>query len=163
MLSEGISNIRHRDTCMEEKKFFHEKLEIRKTIRGMFGIDIESRSFFVEIGSQRKSVVFFEECQIAHQLQTLVSNFRWDDQEKWKLIVDVWLNMLTYAASQCPWKEHATQLQQGEELLTQATFLMAHLGLRKSISWNYPKHLRLSTLSLVGIRIGFDRLAYYLA
>ncbi|MBA0623032.1 hypothetical protein Godav_008527 [Gossypium davidsonii] len=42
-------------------------------------------------------------------------------------------NMLTYVAAQCSWKEHARQLQQGEELLTRVALLMAHLGLSKNI------------------------------
>ncbi|MBA0658574.1 hypothetical protein Goklo_010771, partial [Gossypium klotzschianum] len=42
-------------------------------------------------------------------------------------------DMLTYVAAQCSWKEHARQLQQGEELLTRVALLMAHLGLSKNI------------------------------
>ncbi|XP_022714547.1 uncharacterized protein LOC111274181 [Durio zibethinus] len=163
MLPEGIGNIRHQDTCIEAKNFFHRKLRFKEAIEGLFGIDIESRSFFVEMGSRRKSA-FFEGCRIAYQLKDLISNYHWDHQEKWKLIAEVWLEMLTYAASQCSWKEHARQLQQGEELLTHVALLMAHLGLSKKINL-VPVPQRLTDVSFKPSwdwdRL--DRLAYYLA
>ncbi|KAH1066508.1 hypothetical protein J1N35_031495 [Gossypium stocksii] len=62
-------------------------------------MDIESRSFFIDMGSLRKSA-FFEGCQIPEQL-TLVSDFQWDHQE------------------------YARQLQQGQELQTHVALLMA--------------------------------------
>ncbi|MBA0865470.1 hypothetical protein Goshw_012492 [Gossypium schwendimanii] len=96
------------------------------------GIDIGSQTLFAQMGSLKKSA-FFEGCQIAVQLQTLLEQFRWGHEDKWKLIADVWLDMLTYVAAQCSWKEHARQLQQGEELLTRVALLMAHLGLSKNI------------------------------
>ncbi|XP_022714548.1 uncharacterized protein LOC111274182 [Durio zibethinus] len=163
MLPEGIGNIRHYDTCIEAKKFFLEKLRFREAIRGLFGIDIESRSFFVQMGSRRKSA-FFEGCQIAYQLQSLVSNFQWDHQEKWDLIAQVWLEMLTYAASQCSWKEHARQLQHGEELLTHVALLMAHLGLSKKINLvQLPPRLKDVEFKPSWDWNRLDRLAYYLA
>ncbi|PPR86491.1 hypothetical protein GOBAR_AA34203 [Gossypium barbadense] len=127
-----IGNIRHRDTCTEAMNFALDKFQFKEAVRGLFGMDIKSRSFFVQMGSSRKSA-FFEGCQIAEQLQSLVSNFQWDNQDKWKLIADLWLDMLTYAAAQCSWKEHAIQLQHGEEFLTHVALLMAHLGLSKKI------------------------------
>ncbi|XVE78636.1 hypothetical protein DITRI_Ditri13aG0162200 [Diplodiscus trichospermus] len=131
MLPEGIGNIRHRDTCSEVRNFFNEKSNSRDAIGTLVG-DIYSRSFFVEMGSIRKSTLF-EGCQIAHQLKDLVNSFRLDHKDKWELIAQVWLNMLTYAASQCSWKEHSKQLHHGEELLTHVALLMAHLGLTKKI------------------------------
>ncbi|TYI38545.1 hypothetical protein ES332_A02G035800v1 [Gossypium tomentosum] len=132
MLPEGIGNIRHRDTCTEAMNFALDKFQFKEAVRGLFGMDIKSRSFFIQMGSSRKSA-FFEGCQIAEQLQSLVSIFQWDNQDKWKLIADLWLDMLTYAAAQCSWKEHAMQLQHGEEFLTHVALLMAHLGLSKKI------------------------------
>ncbi|XVE88626.1 hypothetical protein DITRI_Ditri19aG0084800 [Diplodiscus trichospermus] len=163
MLPEGIGNIRHHDTCIEAKKFFIENLRFREAIKGLFGIDIESRSFFVEMGSKRKSA-FFEGCRIAHQLQALVLSVRLDHQEKWKLIGQVWLEMLTYAASQCSWKEHSRQLQQGEELLTHVALLMAHLGLTKKINLvEVPERLSGIGFEPTWYWDKLDRLAYYLA
>ncbi|KAK6264279.1 hypothetical protein SCA6_019713 [Theobroma cacao] len=163
MLPEGIGNLRHHDTCIEAKRFFHKDVKIKDAIWGSFGIDIESRSFFIEMGSRRKSA-FFEGCQIASQLQEWVSNFRWDHQEKWELIGEVWLDMLTYAASQCSWKEHARQLQQGEELLTHVALLMAHLGLTRKINLvDLPERLQKVDFEPSWYWDRLDRLAYYLA
>ncbi|TYI92112.1 hypothetical protein E1A91_D02G044600v1 [Gossypium mustelinum] len=127
-----IGNIRHHDTCTEAMNFALDKFQFKEAVRGLFGMDIRSRSFFIQMGSSRKSA-FFEGCQIAEQLQSLVSMFQWDNQDKWKLIADLWLDMLTYAAAQCSWREHAWQLQHGEEFLTHIALLMAHLGLSKKI------------------------------
>ncbi|MFQ6628229.1 hypothetical protein Gotur_007930, partial [Gossypium turneri] len=132
MLPEGIGNIRHRDTCTEAKNFALDKFQFKEAVRGLFGMDIRSRSFFIRMGSSRKSA-FFEGCQIAEQLQSLVSMFQWDNQDKWNLIADLWLDMLTYVAAQCSWRKHAWQLQHGEEFLTHVALLMAHLGLSKKI------------------------------
>ncbi|XWS12145.1 hypothetical protein CRYUN_Cryun37aG0064800 [Craigia yunnanensis] len=163
MLPEGIGNIRHRDTCMEAKKFFIKNLSVREAIRGLFGIETRFRSLFVEMGSQSKSA-FFEGCEIAYQLQDLVSSFRWDHQEKWELIAEVWLEMLSYAASQCSWKEHSRQLQQGEELLTHVALLMAHLGLSKKINLvDIPERLTEVKFKPSWDWNRLDRLVYYLA
>ncbi|MFQ6639051.1 hypothetical protein Gotur_016705 [Gossypium turneri] len=163
MLPEGIGTIRHHDTCIEAKNFVHDKSKFKQVIRGLFGIDIESRSFFVLMGSLKKSA-FFEGCQIAVQLQTLLGQFRWDHEDKWKLIAEVWLDMLTYVAAQCSWKEHARQLQQGEELLTHVALLMAHLGLSKKIQMvPLPKRLQEVDYEPTFYWDRLDRLPSYLA
>ncbi|KAJ7003227.1 hypothetical protein NC653_008463 [Populus alba x Populus x berolinensis] len=51
------------------------------------------------------------------------------EAEKWKVISEVWVEMLTYAAGHCEWRDHAQQLKSGGELLTHVRLLMAHLGL----------------------------------
>ncbi|KAL3598511.1 hypothetical protein D5086_006429 [Populus alba] len=61
-------------------------------------------------------------CKLAQQLQKL-------EAEKWKVISEVWVEMLTYAAGHCEWRDHAQQLKSGGELLTHVRLLMAHLGL----------------------------------
>ncbi|MBA0745383.1 hypothetical protein Gogos_007960 [Gossypium gossypioides] len=163
MLPEGIGTIRHHDTCIEAKNFVHDKSKFKQVIRGLFGIDIESRSFFVLMGSLKKSA-FFEGCQIAVQLQTLLGQFRWDHEDKWKLIAEVWLDMLTYVAAQCSWKEHARQLQQGEELLTHVALLMAHLGLSKKIQMvPLPRRLQEVEYEPTFYWDRLDRLPSYLA
>ncbi|XVE48763.1 hypothetical protein DITRI_Ditri01bG0028500 [Diplodiscus trichospermus] len=76
-----------------------------------------------------------EGVKFAKQLQSLVrdSALRWDDEEKWKLISEVWMEMMIYAASRCTWEEHAQQLRHGGELLTHVSLLMAHLGLSTQV------------------------------
>ncbi|KAJ6761045.1 hypothetical protein OIU79_025812 [Salix purpurea] len=60
---------------------------------------------------------------LAKQLLSLKS------KKRWKMIEEVWMEMLTHAAAHCPWKEHAHALRRGGELLTHVSFLMLHLGL----------------------------------
>ncbi|XVF27072.1 hypothetical protein REPUB_Repub14bG0074900 [Reevesia pubescens] len=163
MLPEGIGNIRHKDTCDEAKKIFNKNLRFQEVVRGFFGLDIPTQSFFMMMGSTRKSV-FFEGCRIANQLQELIPRFRWDHEEKWELIAGVWLDMLTYAASQCSWKEHARQLQKGEELLTHVALLMCHLGLTKKIHLvEIPEILQAVEFKPTWYWNRLDLLAYYLA
>ncbi|XP_034910845.1 uncharacterized protein [Populus alba] len=60
----------------------------------------------------------------------------WSVDEKWELISEVLVEMLTYVASQCKWKEHARALKGGGELLTLVAILMAHLGLHGQCIYN---------------------------
>ena len=66
-------------------------------------------------------------CKLAKELQSLENN--WTNEKKWKMISKIWVEMLTYAASNCGWKEHAQALTRGGELLTCVCLLMAHMGL----------------------------------
>jgi hypothetical protein len=66
-------------------------------------------------------------CKLAKELQSLENN--WTNEKKWRMISQIWVEMLTYAASNCGWKEHAQALTRGGELLTRVCLLMAHLGL----------------------------------
>ncbi|MCF1423293.1 DUF594 domain-containing protein, partial [Mangrovimonas futianensis] len=53
----------------------------------------------------------------------------WNKQKKWKMITEMWMELLTFAANQSGWTEHAQQLKHGGELLTVVRLLMANLGL----------------------------------
>ncbi|XLR09691.1 hypothetical protein HN51_046302 [Arachis hypogaea] len=62
-----------------------------------------------------------EGCRLASQIE--------DQRVSWEVICNVWIEMLTYAASQCEWEAHAQQLRRGGEFLTHVCLLMAELGL----------------------------------
>jgi hypothetical protein len=71
-------------------------------------------------------------CKLAKELQSLETpENKWTNEEKWRMISQIWVEMLTYAASNSGWKEHAQALTRGGELLTRVCLLMAHLGLRE--------------------------------
>ncbi|KAF9668122.1 hypothetical protein SADUNF_Sadunf15G0095600 [Salix dunnii] len=59
---------------------------------------------------------------LAKQLESIL-----ESKKRWEMIEEVWMEMLTYAAAHCPWKEHAHALRRGGELLTHVCFLMLHL------------------------------------
>ncbi|MED6222214.1 hypothetical protein PIB30_062213 [Stylosanthes scabra] len=67
--------------------------------------------------------VLLDGYRLASQLQSRKS--------PWTVICDVWMEMLTFAASQCDWSSHAKQLTKGGELLTHVCVLMADLCLSK--------------------------------
>ncbi|XP_034887830.1 uncharacterized protein [Populus alba] len=50
-------------------------------------------------------------------------------EKRWWMIREVWVEIVAYAAVQCPWKEHIHQLRRGGELLSHVSLLMLHLGL----------------------------------
>ncbi|KAL6192844.1 hypothetical protein ACLB2K_033930 [Fragaria x ananassa] len=86
-----------------------------------------------------EAIEFFEErkCKgdkkaskaLPETLQLLETEEKWDNKKKWKVISHVWVEMLSYAASHCPWNQHARQLRRCGELLTHVWLLMAHLGI----------------------------------
>ncbi|KAJ6676389.1 hypothetical protein OIU85_009654 [Salix viminalis] len=69
---------------------------------------------------------------LAKQLLESIS----ESKKRWEMIEEVWMEMLTYAAAHCPWKEHAHALRRGGELLTHVCFLMLHLGLSQQYEYN---------------------------
>ncbi|TXG56160.1 hypothetical protein EZV62_017473 [Acer yangbiense] len=73
-----------------------------------------------ERGTEDMSVLHVG-CRLAERLRSI--------EDKWEMISKVWVEMLTYAANRCVWKEHGQQLRNGGELLTYVSLLMAHLGL----------------------------------
>ncbi|KAF9668573.1 hypothetical protein SADUNF_Sadunf14G0017800 [Salix dunnii] len=78
----------------------------------------------IKVKGDRSKSVLFDACRLASQLQNSL-----DKKEIWKLVSDVWIEMLTYTASRCSAHDHARQLGQGGELLTHVWLLMAHFGL----------------------------------
>jgi hypothetical protein len=58
-----------------------------------------------------------------------------ESKKRWETINEVWVEMLAYAAAQCPWKEHTHQLRRGGELLTHVSLLMLHLGLSEQYEY----------------------------
>lgn len=86
-----------------------------------------------EIKFPAKYSEFSNGCISANKLLYLVKSERWDQEEIWEFISEVWMEMLTYAANCCSWKEHAEALRTGGEVLTHVSLLMAHFGLTTKI------------------------------
>ncbi|KAG8492388.1 hypothetical protein CXB51_009733 [Gossypium anomalum] len=78
-------------------------------------------------GDQSKSVLF-DACKLASTLEGISNK-----KVKWEMIREIWLGMLTYAASQCGGTQHADQLIRGGELLTHVWLLMAHFGITEQV------------------------------
>ncbi|KAF7843595.1 Disease resistance protein [Senna tora] len=131
MLPNGIGKTRLRDTCAEATEFFEEFGPIRGgtkeacTMLSQVCTDIPPSDVK---GDGCKSVLF-DACRLGKELEALENEEGWDSRRMWELICRVWIEMLSYAASQCRWSYHAEQLTGGGELLTHVWLLMAHLGI----------------------------------
>uniref|UniRef100_A0A803PB12 DUF4220 domain-containing protein n=1 Tax=Cannabis sativa TaxID=3483 RepID=A0A803PB12_CANSA len=117
----GNWNIVFRDTCAEANKFFekHKLSSHGKACKKVLSVKPKVRSRAVK-GERSKSVLF-DACILAHQLQ--------NEESQWKIMSQVWVEMLSYAAINCRPFIHAQQLSKGGELLTFTWLIMNHLGL----------------------------------
>ncbi|KAL5757379.1 hypothetical protein ACOSP7_019990 [Xanthoceras sorbifolium] len=152
MLPEGIAEIKYRDTNEETMRFFLEEerhflcwrfvvkkrkfIEKSKACKALLGVKFGDEE--EEIKGDRSQSVLFYGCRLAKQLQSL--------EQRWEIISEVLVEMLTYAANKCRWKEHGQQLRKGGELLTHVRLLMVHLGLseqyRIQTHYNDQTHIR---------------------
>jgi hypothetical protein len=122
----GIGQIRFRDTCAEAKNFFNRKGQGRpkKNINGLVKIlEVNTDVEPVALKGDRSKSVLFDACILAKELRKL------EKQKRWKLMSEVWVELLSYAASHCRANTHAAQLSKGGELITFVWLLMAHFGI----------------------------------
>ncbi|KAJ9554083.1 hypothetical protein OSB04_018128 [Centaurea solstitialis] len=127
MLPIGIGMVRFQDTCIQALAFFDEKIWASKLEAYEILGQVSTKVFpgKVKVDDMSESVLF-EACRLAAHLN------EWSDTKKmWKMVSDVWVEILGYAAVQCNGIHHAQQLHKGGELLTHVWLLMAHLGLTK--------------------------------
>ena len=137
----GIGQIRFRDSCEEAKKFFSRRdlkvegpKEARKTQEHMEAckrlLDINTDVPPVAVKGDRSKSVLFDACILAKELRKLPK------PNRWKLMSEVWVELLSYAAGHCRANSHAAQLSKGGELITFVWLLMAHLGIGEQFQIN---------------------------
>ncbi|KAM7265371.1 hypothetical protein ACFE04_003054 [Oxalis oulophora] len=131
MLPRGTGEIRFRDTCNEIKRFVCPKGFTSSEFSSLVATPGGEDPIF-RIPGETKAVMR-EAIEIARMLKNLVVEEFWDVEEKWRLICQVWIEMLTYAAARCEWEEHIQELNRGRELLTHVSLLMAHMGLTNKV------------------------------
>ncbi|KAJ4820614.1 hypothetical protein LUZ62_033180 [Rhynchospora pubera] len=124
MMPAGIGKIRFQDTCAEAKGFFQAE---KKGLTGPEArealLDVETEVDPIEVKGDRSKSVLFDGCRLAKELNLLA------EDERWRLVSRVWVEMLGYAVINCKTYFHAKQLSQGGELLTHMWLLMAHMGI----------------------------------
>ncbi|XP_061954814.1 uncharacterized protein LOC133677009 [Populus nigra] len=119
MLPKGIGEARYKQTGIQLTEF-STRWRSKETPRPHW----RSEEFMKEIKNLESNVsMLHDACKLARKLQSL------ETPVKWRMISQIWVEMMTYAASNCGWKEHAQALTRGGELLTRVCLLMAHLGL----------------------------------
>lgn len=132
MMPIGIGQIRFQDTVCEVIEFIQERKFITNACLACEKIlQVDTRIEPGIVKGDRSKSVLFDACRLAKALQSVEEERRWQTEEKWKLVSQVWVEMLSYAAAQCRSDQHAQQLRREGELLTHVWLLMAHLGLTK--------------------------------
>ena len=133
----GIGQIRFRDTCAEAEKFFSrrtlEKGQVNEACRKLLDVDTKVKPVHVK-GDRSKSILF-DACMLAKELNKL-DNDNKDNDDKWKIISKVWVEMLSYAATHCRPATHAQQVSKGGQLISFVWLLMAHFGLGEQFQIN---------------------------
>ncbi|XP_011013312.1 PREDICTED: uncharacterized protein LOC105117361 [Populus euphratica] len=123
MLPKGIGDERYKQTGIQVTEFsWCWRSEI------ITPTDWGSEEFLNKIKKNGNKVSMLRDaCKLAKELQSPENNST--SEKKWRMISQIWVEMLAYAASNCGWKEYAQALTRGGELLTRVCLLMAHLGL----------------------------------
>ncbi|MCD7447909.1 hypothetical protein HAX54_035840 [Datura stramonium] len=136
MLPIGIGMIRFRDTCAEAKEFFTERNLVKElAIACDKLLTVNTEVGPAKVKGDRSKSVLFDACILSKSLQEK------GKEQKWKIISEVWVEMLAYAATHCRGNHHAQQLRKGGELLTHVWLLMAHLGITEQFQI-YRGHAR---------------------
>ncbi|XP_057781555.1 uncharacterized protein LOC130999882 isoform X2 [Salvia miltiorrhiza] len=107
MLPGGIGQIRSQDTCAEAVEFmkYEEVLSREKVFTMLSKVDVEFKPS--EVKGDRSKSLFFDAQRLANALSKIEDDIRWEN------ITQVWLDILTFAAVQCRWSDHAEKLSQG--------------------------------------------------
>ncbi|XP_030535900.2 uncharacterized protein LOC115744726 [Rhodamnia argentea] len=124
--------IRYQDTYAAALKFFEQETrERRRTLKmaeacKLLLDQMKTKDGLTVPNSRRSKSKFLlhNGCRLAEQLLLIA-----DGKERWRVVSEVWMEMLAYAASECDAECHARQLRRGGELLTHVWFLMTHFGL----------------------------------
>ncbi|XP_030945746.1 uncharacterized protein LOC115970225 [Quercus lobata] len=129
----GIGQLRYRDTCAETENFFSRRgIKVKHgpkvACNAILGVDTEVRPVYVK-GDRSKSVLF-DACMLAKELEKL------GEEKRWKIIIKVWVEMLSYAASHCRPATHAKEVSKGGQLISFVWLLMAHFGLGEQFQIN---------------------------
>ncbi|XP_010441715.1 PREDICTED: uncharacterized protein LOC104724856 [Camelina sativa] len=134
----GNGKIRFRDTCEEAKRFFYRR-HILDRFRNMvtdakgaslaiLSVAAPAKAETMDVKGDRSKSVLFDGAKLAKELNGLSKN-EGDQANMWKVVSQVWVELLCYAATKCGAIEHAAQLSKGGELISFVWLLMAHLGL----------------------------------
>lgn len=118
----GNWQIIFQDTFADTKRYLHKSsiLDEKSACQQLFRVEADINPSAVK-GGLSKSVLV-DACILAQQLVKSNTN-------PWKLMSQVWVELLSYAAINCRPNIHAQQPSRGGELLTLVWLLMNHLGL----------------------------------
>ncbi|MBA0763684.1 hypothetical protein Gotri_013107 [Gossypium trilobum] len=123
----GLAKIRFQDTLAEAERLFarnplQPELEDpdKKACEIIYGVNTDIKP--VQLKGDRSKSVLFDACRLAKELNKF-------GNRKWVLISKVWVELLSYAATQCRPSAHVELIGKGGELITFVWLLVAHFGL----------------------------------
>lgn len=143
MLPIGMAHIRFRDIYAGLSNFVQEqmpnsfegvdnrnltKFERLKSISNMLK-KVKTNVMLTTRGGDRSNFVIFHACKLVSAFDDKEIARDFEGWKYWEIIMNVWIEILGHAASQCKGKHHAQQLRRGGEFLTHVWLLMAHFGL----------------------------------
>ncbi|KAJ0702260.1 hypothetical protein HanPI659440_Chr14g0527391 [Helianthus annuus] len=120
-----IGMIRYRDTCAEATRYFKEKGPITEKVKAckkllkVCSLDVLPS----KVKGDRCKSALFDGCRLVLTLKKM------ETERMWKVMSQVWIEILAYAATHCRGFQHEQQLRKGGEFLTHVWLLMAHLGI----------------------------------
>ena len=134
----GIGQIRFRDTYAEAEKFFSRRASEQGQVKEACEkiLDVYTKVKPVHVKRDRSKSILFDACMLAKELNKLDNNNN-DNDDKWKIISKVWVEMLSYAATHCRLATHiCTQVSKGGQLISFVWLLMAHFGVGEQFQIN---------------------------
>ncbi|KAL9673789.1 hypothetical protein QQ045_030051 [Rhodiola kirilowii] len=133
----GIGQIRYRDTCEQLKKFVKgDQIDLNVSFREacrrllQFNTELVEQSYVK--GDHKSKSVLFNACILAKKLLEL------EKGKRWKIMSQVWVEIMAYAANHCRANTHAQEISKGGQLLSFVWLLMTHFGLRQQFIKDGP-------------------------
>ena len=129
----GIGKIRFRDTLAEAEKFFkrwhiENSRDVKRASHEILSVGVKIHPSEVK-GNQSKSVLF-EARALAKELNKTKDR----EDNMWRVVSTVWMELLFHAACNCDATARMEQLSKGGELLIFVWLALAHLGLGGQLS-----------------------------
>ncbi|XP_070016538.1 uncharacterized protein [Nicotiana sylvestris] len=109
--------------CCPEKKPNQEDEEHKRACNAILSVNAVVKPALIK-GDQSKTVLFDGRI-LAEELEKLEKDHSFN---KWEILSDVWVEMLSYAAINCNANNHCHQLSKGGELITLVWLLIIHFG-----------------------------------
>ncbi|KAH7864455.1 hypothetical protein Vadar_029763 [Vaccinium darrowii] len=109
--------------CIEYVKLMQDYAEMKKVFQG--GV-VLSRLEEVENEGDTTNI------PLVNRAQRLVQDMK-GNSKRWDIMRSMWAEMLCYAATKCPVKNHIQELRHGGEFLTHVWLLLLHFGITKKL------------------------------